>query len=318
MTDQSSTTDQASATGQASRGERARRSRRQLLAGGTGALAAVLAAEALARPAPAAAANGDPVILGQQNDATSATVITNSTDTQVALHCIGTSSSGGVWGSSDIGTGVAGETNTGLGVFGRGGSTGIGVRGLAQQHAAVSGESGGDGVYGQSGNIRTSDSTRTGVHGVTDSTTAGAVWGENVGGGPGVKGTASTGDGVGGITSSGHGVIGLSTGTGDGVAGASAGGTGVLAVGNKTALKVQGPAAFSRSGVLTIKAGHSTATKTRIALTPASFVLATIQGNVAGVYVQGVTLVTRSPRSFTIHLNKTVSKNLKVAWFAVN
>jgi len=39
---------------------------------------------------------------------------------------------------------------------------------------------------------------------------------------------------------------------------------------------------------------------------------------VAGVYVQGVTLVTGSPGSFTIHLNKTVSKSVKVAWFAVN
>jgi hypothetical protein len=47
-------------------------------------------------------------------------------------------------------------------------------------------------------------------------------------------------------------------------------------------------------------------------------VLATIQSNVAGVHVQGVTLVTGSPRSFTIHLNKTVSTSTKVAWFAVN
>jgi len=81
---------------------------------------------------------------------------------------------------------------------------------------------------------------------------------------------------------------------------------------------VQGPAAFSRSCILTIKAGQSTGKKTGITLTPASFVLATIQGNVAGVHVQGVTLVTGSPGSFTIHLNKTVSTCTKVAWFAVN
>jgi hypothetical protein len=61
----------------------------------------------------------------------------------------------------------------------------------------------------------------------------------------------------------------------------------VLAQGNKTALQVQGPAAFSRSGILTIKAGKSTAKKTGIALTPASFVLATIQGNVAGSTCRG-------------------------------
>ena len=44
MTDQTTTTDPAS------RSAAARRTRRQLLVGGTGALAAVLTAEALARP----------------------------------------------------------------------------------------------------------------------------------------------------------------------------------------------------------------------------------------------------------------------------
>jgi hypothetical protein len=39
---------------------------------------------------------------------------------------------------------------------------------------------------------------------------------------------------------------------------------------------------------------------------------------VAGIYVQGVMLITGSPPSFTIHLNKTVSESLKLAWFAVN
>jgi hypothetical protein len=34
--------------------------------------------------------------------------------------------------------------------------------------------------------------------------------------------------------------------------------------------------------------------------------------------VQGVTLVTGPHGSFTIHLNKTVSDNVKVAWLAVN
>jgi hypothetical protein len=47
MTDQITTTDPARGSAAA------RRTRRQLLVGGTGALAAVLTAEALARPAPA-------------------------------------------------------------------------------------------------------------------------------------------------------------------------------------------------------------------------------------------------------------------------
>ena len=86
----------------------------------------------------------------------------------------------------------------------------------------------------------------------------------------------------------------------------------------KTALKVQGPAVFSRSGALTVTAGHSSAKKTGIGLTAASLVQATIQGNVAGVFVQGVTLVSGASGSFTIHLSKAVSKSTKVAWFAVN
>jgi hypothetical protein len=60
--------------------------------------------------------------------------------------------------------------------------------------------------------------SRTGVHGVSDSGSDSAVWGENIGAGPGVKGTA---------------------GTGTGVVGSSTAGVGVQASG-KTALKVQG------------------------------------------------------------------------------
>ena len=55
----------------------ARKTRRQLLGGGTGAVAAVLAGGALARPAPALAANGDPVLLGRVNMATGPTTISN-------------------------------------------------------------------------------------------------------------------------------------------------------------------------------------------------------------------------------------------------
>src|SRR5262249_30657658 len=150
---------------------------------------------------------------------------------------------------------------------------------IAQVRGGISVSSqsvGNEGVRGQSG-ITASSVTRshTGGHGITDSNLDGAVWGENVGGGPGVKGTASGGgDGVGGVTVSGLGVVGLSTGTGTGVAGLSDGGPGVLAVGAKTALQVQGPAAFSRSGIVTVAAGKSSVRKSGIALRPASFVLA--------------------------------------------
>jgi hypothetical protein len=63
-------------TEQVSAGGLARRTRRRLLAGGTGALA-VLTADALARPAPAAAANGGAVLVGQNNDEMLPTLIAN-------------------------------------------------------------------------------------------------------------------------------------------------------------------------------------------------------------------------------------------------
>jgi hypothetical protein len=121
---------------------------------------------------------------------------------------------------------------------------------------------------------------------------------------------------VGGTSSSGNGVHGVSS-TGIGVLAECPSGTGVRATG-ATALSVLGPAVFSRSGTLVVAAGHSSATQTGIALTAASLVLATIQSSVAGVSVQGVTLVTGTSGSFTIHLTKTVTASTKVAWFVVN
>src|SRR5262249_6905673 len=101
-------------------GQGPRRSRRQLLAGGTGALAAVLAAEALARPAPAAAADGDPVLLGHDgNTETRMTIITNSTAGADVLLCVASGAGFAVRGASDTGAGVLGVSNTsGIGVGG--------------------------------------------------------------------------------------------------------------------------------------------------------------------------------------------------------
>jgi hypothetical protein len=136
---------------------------------------------------------------------------------------------------------------------------------------------------------------------VTDSATASGVWGEALSGGAGVTGTAS--------------------GTNGGVQGVNAGpGPGVLAQnsGSGPALSVVGPAAFKRSGVLSIAANKSSVTLSGISLGAAAFVLATIQGSVAGIYVQGVTVVTGSSGSFTVHLNKATTKALNVGWFVVN
>jgi hypothetical protein len=97
----------------------------------------------------------------------------------------------------------------------------------------------------------------------------------------------------------------------------------VLGGSGATALKVTGASTFSsktsfaRSGTLTVSAGTAQAIKTGISLSSSSLVLATIQGNQAGVYVQGVTVATGSSGSFTIHLNTSPSVNLMVAWFVI-
>jgi hypothetical protein len=83
------------------------------------------------------------------------------------------------------------------------------------------------------------------------------------------------------------------------------------------AFKAAGPAGFSRSGVLTVPAGKSTATKTGVALTSASLVLATLQQARAGVWVRSA-VPDVAASSFTVHLSKAVSSSTKVAFFIVN
>lgn len=140
-------------TEEASVGVPARRTRRQLLAGGTGALAAVLTAEALARPAPAQAANGSPLILGQANDESQDTILNNTSpgDAVLILHPVGNGT--GVEADADSGTAVGGLSNSGTGVAGTGGpSNGTGVVGTGSGDGdgvmGTGGANGGDGVRG--------------------------------------------------------------------------------------------------------------------------------------------------------------------------
>jgi len=108
----------------------------------------------------------------------------------------------------------------------------------------------------------------------------------------------------------GRGVTGVAT---------SAAGAGVKAVNAQggPALSVEGAAVFSRSGIVTVEAGKSSATESNVALTAASLVLAMLQQNVAGVSVQSA--VPDVPgSSFTVHLSKAVTASTKVAWFVAN
>jgi hypothetical protein len=243
----------------------------------------------------AGAADGNSVILGQDNHETKTTTITNSSTTGVSADIAlqGASDTGwGVFGYSNGATGVegegqvrgvVGEGNAGTGVFGSGDTSG------------VEGHGGNQGVYGKS----------TGGTGVL------GEGGEN-----GVQATGGTF----GVFASGtdygiyasapnHGVFGRATTTGG--AGVDAAGTsGALA------LRVTGKAQFSRSGRAVVLSGQSSIVVSNVSLTSKSLVLATPQKSVAGVFVQGA-VPNVSAHTVTISLSATVGASYPVAWMVV-
>jgi hypothetical protein len=151
--------------------------------------------------------------------------------------------------------------------------------------------------------------------------------------GAGVLGTSNSqtgGYGVAGFSSKGYGVLGQSrdsfgvygqSETSFGVHGAATGATGVAvsAVANPgaTALRVQGPAEFDRSGTVTVPARSSSVTKTGITLSSRSLVFATLQENRRGVFVQAA-VPNPSAGSFKVHLNKKVGAATRIGWFVID
>ena len=217
----------------------------------------------------------------------------------------GASAAGVSGDNQDGGYGAVGGTTsaTNAGVWGNNYGSGAGARPPAaaatgyrpgrkrrsrrrhRRHRRFFTSTGPDGVFGQG--------AATGVHGFCQ--------GAN---GAGVLGVASSGAGVKGTTSF-----------------AATAGVAAENTGGGSALKVTGKAAFNRSGIATI-AGTTGTPKNSVvvtvpgaALSAASMVLATIQGNPAGVYLQGVV---KGTTSFTIFLNKAVTTNVKVGWFIIN
>ena len=88
------------------------------------------------------------------------------------------------------------------------------------------------------------------------------------------------------------------------------------------ALDVQGTAQFSSSGLAIVKGSVATpksAVKvSNVPLTANSLVLATIQTNNApGVFIQSA-VPNVAGSYFTINLNQSVTKFVKVAWFILN
>jgi len=324
------------------------RSRRAVLAGLAGGVAAVASSAVMKPDRVGAAANGN-VQLGHgtadtDNDAALETRVNGTADGIVAFSGVQSGSGTGLNGQSGTGNGVLGTTGgasnagvqgtnsnddgtavlgvgaatatsnsvgvegdgdtgvLGAGIFGVVGFTselGIGVYGSASNTAPP--------VFGASGVIGQADAGGTGVVGFTGTTEVPPT--PDVG----IYGRSDTG-GAGG-----RGLVGFCS-QGIGLLGQTDTGTGLRAfAGNNAglALRVSGKAAFDRSGKVTITAGHSSIVKTGIALTASSFILATLQTNVAGLFIQSV-VTTPSGSKFTISLNKAPSVNVSVAWLAVN
>ncbi len=264
---------------------------RRALVLGAAATGAGLTADLIAGAKPAEAANGNAVELGETNSATASTVVNTTA---------GTGLQGGISGSEAGASGVSGVDNTT-------GTTCHGIYGRSIN---------GTGVYGQ-----TSGPDGYGLHGV-DAGNGGAVgiFGTSING-FGVYGLSNNLTGVQGATQAKgqSGVAGIddSTAGGHGVYGKSTNGTGVYATSSKgAALEVNGPARFSRSGVATVPKGARSVEVSLAGVTTASLILATPQGRVAGVAVEGV-VPDVSASSFTIYLTQAVSVSLKVAWFVI-
>lgn len=248
---------------------------------------------AVAKASPAAAADGDPLLAGNVNTASTGTQLSADIATGAAL----TVQNGGSFGTAVLGQSLT-ETGTAWGVYGSaiapngrgvfgeaGGQTGsgIGVRGISYapsgRGAVASAADTGTGVLGYVGD--TEPPFRPGV---------------------GVHGASSLGAGVRGDTDTGTAVIAFTPSVG----------------GQRTGVAI---AAWGRvrlincAGVASIAVGGSSVTVAPgIDLSVASSVVATLQGNAGGsTCVKYVTINTTS-NSFTIYLTAASTAAVKVAW----
>ena len=267
------------------------RSRRAVLAAALGGLGAVIASR-FATPDAVSAANGDPVTVGNAFTGTTATSITTVATAAIEGHS-GTGT--GVWATSDDNTPSTFISGNRTGVVGIGGAaTGIAL-----------------------------STDETGVYGFSDvSGNAAGVWGDTFDGtgviGTGLWGVYGNGQvGVfGDVFSGGTGVYGFA---GDAIAPVPTAGVGVEARAGtdaETALSVIGKAKFSRSGRGRVLPGTSSRVVTLAGVVKdSSYVIATLQTNKAGVYIQAVVTANGS---FTVYLNKAVTAYTYFGYLVIN
>lgn len=260
-------------------------SRRALLAAALGAVAASVAG-ALDQPAPVRAGSDGDVVLGATNTSGSTTIIQNTTTTAAALKGKGTSGDGLDGESSgNLKSGVYGHTSSSLsfGVYGAGPASQGYLGGSLHEENPV------------------------GVYGHVSSADAYAVYGEGLG----TSGyLAALTRGASGYSEHFLGVEGMSY---DGVGGQF---STVDPAG--TALSVNGRAAFSRSGRITISAGKSYAdvpVSGGLKGTPLCF--ATVMSYRPGIYVTMVRPRYPTAGTLRIYLNKAPTAATYVAWLVL-
>lgn len=212
-----------------------------------------------------------------------------------------------------VGGSYSGTTETAIAVTG---ADAVAIHGTSPTGRAIVG-TGGTGVWGEA-----STASGTGVHAINTNTSTAAIglyaYSAN---GNGVVGQTVTGTGVSGSGSTGVGGTGSTT----GVSGTATGGTGVHGVGligvhaaasslGSVGLQVDGRAVFELSGMLYVTAGKDrVSSATELPIHPGSIVVAVVQLGDGKAWVRKVV-----PRhgSFTIILNKPVSRKTRVAWVA--
>jgi len=187
---------------------------------------------------------------------------------------------------------------------------------------------GGDGLAGGTG-----AADKSGIYGYCTNANGYGVYGRNTASGTegsmgsgthGIHGNCAAMDTIGVMGESsnlhGVGVVGVNSVAGtQGMFGHHSAGVVALApvVADRVALEVLGRARFTRSGTLSIAARTSSISTAMPALTATSMVLATLQTNRAGVYIQAA-VANPATNKITIYLNKKVTAATKVAYFVLN
>jgi hypothetical protein len=331
------------------------RSRRAVLAGALGGVAAAVASS-LVRPSTVGAANGDPLLLGQANTETLQTTLTNTSAGVNTLSAVANGTGTAIAGTSNAGRGLTGVTLTGIAVraaaFGAGqglwasSTTGVALRASSGGQGAgisstssslpslVSQSTGGKiGVVGLGGNFTPGTyPDGVGVFGENPAAAGVGLWGQSTNG-TAILGTSDTGYaleayGAVGVYASGGavGVIGdvdQATGvqgwTGVATAPNSGANVGVWAgaENGRTALKVQGVVRMNRSGRVSMGSGTSSK-KFAVpgGITSTSLGFATLQTYRSGTWVQAVVNST-ADSSIIIYLNKALTTATYVSWIVI-